>query len=407
VVFAFALVLPLQAQRSPEAISAEIEPILRDLSRISGMPYQTSVPFETLSKDQLRKYLQERIRTTVKPEQLRAEQLTLKKFGLVPQDFDLEKTTIDLMTEQAAAFYDDERRKMFLIEGAPSLMEQVALVHELAHALADQHYSLGKFVDREKQSDDAQMARMAVVEGQAMWLMLEYSMQKVGQSLLRNTGLLDMMAKQAESSQGQYPVFDKAPLYLRETLLFPYSAGLKFQQQLIQRSGQAGFREVFRQPPASTQQVLHVEQYLAKTKPSSPALPAFSSSGYKEVTAGTMGELDHYILLKQYSKETDPSQLAAHIKGGMFQLLEEKKGDRLVLRYASEWDSPVQAEKFYQQYLNVLKGKWKQYAAEHNEQGRLVGKGDDGYFVLQLSGSTVTSLEGLSAAPAEEKAAIN
>ena len=54
----------------------------------------------------------------MKPAELRTEELTLKKFGFVPQDFDLKKTTIDLLTEQTAAFYDFHRKKLYITEWA-------------------------------------------------------------------------------------------------------------------------------------------------------------------------------------------------------------------------------------------------------------------------------------------------
>lgn len=401
---AFSLALiPLQAQTASDSISSQIQPILGELSKISGFTIKRAVPYETFSKDQLRKYLEERVKTTTTPEKLRAEEVTLKKFGLVPPDFNLEGATVDLMTEQAAAFYDDEKRKMFLVEGAPSMMEQIALVHELAHALADQHFSLGKYVERDKPSDDAQMARMAVVEGQAMWLMMEYTMQKMGQSLLKSRGLLDMVSKSADMSGGQFPVFDKAPLYLRETLLFPYTAGLKFQQEILLKSGTAGFQDVFRQPPQSTQQVMHFQAYVAKVKPTTPALPQFSKSGYKQLTEGSVGELDHYIFLKQYAKSVDPSEFASHLRGSQFQIVENKKANRIVLRYASEWDGPESAAHYFEQYQNILKGKWKEYAPAPGTETRLSGRGDDGYFLLQRSGAIVTSLEGMAEDPAEQQ----
>lgn len=381
------------------AIFVEIDPIMKELSTISGFQVKQKVPYDTLNRQQLQAYLEERVKQTNKPEQVRAEELTLKKFGFVPADFNLERATIELITEQAAAFYDDERRKMYMIQGAASMMEKMALVHELAHALADQHYPLGKFVRREGKSDDAQLARMAVVEGQAMWLMLEYTMAQVGQSLRKNPGFLSMMSQATDMTAGQYPVFDKAPLYLRETLLFPYTAGVKFQQELLTRNGSAAFQQVFEQPPASSQQVMHIEQYLAHAKPTSPALPAFSTSGYKSLGDGPIGEFDHFVLLKQYAKEIDPSALAAHWKGGQFQLWEAKTGGRTVLRYASEWDSAEQAKTYFQQYQKALQGKWKRYKLTDEQSDRLVGEGDDGYFVLQVKGGVVTSLEGLASPP--------
>ena len=78
------------------------------------------------------------------------------------------------MSEQAAAFYDFRKKKLFMIDAGEDLLQHSALVHELAHALADQHFHLEKFIDHGSKNDDTSLARLAVMEGQATWLMSEY-----------------------------------------------------------------------------------------------------------------------------------------------------------------------------------------------------------------------------------------
>ncbi len=51
-----------------------------------------------------------------------------------------------------------------------------------------------------------------------------------------------MMAKMSDSSGGQYPVFENEPLYLRATLVFPYTKGMLFQNAVTQRDGEECFR---------------------------------------------------------------------------------------------------------------------------------------------------------------------
>jgi hypothetical protein len=89
----------------------EIGGILRDLRDITGFKIHRSVPAEIISRDKVKAFLEKRMKETATPEEVRVEELTLKKFGLVPQDFDLAKNTVDLLTEQAAAFYDFNRKK--------------------------------------------------------------------------------------------------------------------------------------------------------------------------------------------------------------------------------------------------------------------------------------------------------
>src|SRR3954470_10064620 len=103
-------------------------------------------------------------------------------------------------------------------------MQDAALEHELAHALADQHFHLERFIKKGGASDDSALARMAVMEGQATWLMTEALARRANQSVVDNPSLLDAMSGGAEGSS-QFPVFNSVPLYLRETLVFPYTEG--------------------------------------------------------------------------------------------------------------------------------------------------------------------------------------
>src|SRR5262249_33735419 len=159
-------------------------------------------------------------------------------------------------------------------------------------------FNLAKFIRQGRKNDDGSTARLAVMEGQATWLMSEFLARQGGQTLKDSPALVAMMSNLSESS-GQYPVFESSPLDLRATLAFPYTKGMLFQNAVFQRDGQYSFAEVFRRPPVSTQQVLHPDKYFADVKPTQPTLPdAHLPRGYKGLVEGTLGELEHSILLE-------------------------------------------------------------------------------------------------------------
>jgi hypothetical protein len=183
---------------------------------------------------------------------------------------------------------------------------------------------------------------------------------------------------------------------MRETMLFPYTYGMLFQHMVVEKLGQEGFREVFRRPPSTAQQVLHPEKYFARQEPTSPVAPKPPHAReYKQLTGGTLGEFDHRILLRQFGMAKEAPEVAAHWRGAVYALFERKDRAGTVLSYASDWDSPEAAKDFFASYRRVLKGKWKTMDATTDKPGRLAGRGDDGYFVIRLSDSRVTSVEGL------------
>jgi hypothetical protein len=378
---------------------ADVPAMTGDLTAITGMKLRHPVPCAFITRDQVNQFLKGRVKEVASPEEIRAEELTLKKFGLVPPDFDLAKSTVDLLTEQAAAFYDYNRKKLFITESGDGESQQPVLAHELAHALADQNFNLAKFIKQGRKSDDGSTARLAVMEGQATWIMSEFLARKAGETLKTSPALVTQMSTMSDGGAGQYPVYDQSPLYLRRTLIFPYTKGMLFQNAIVQRYGQEGFAEVFRNPPVSTQQILHPDDYFAGTKPADPPLPdARLPRGYKALIGGTMGELDISVLLEQYCGKDRAREISSHWRGFNFELRENKKAGRVVLLYGSQWDSEAAARAYFTAYREVLRKKWKSFSVASETADRVSGAGDDGRFELRLGGAAVTSVEGLDPA---------
>lgn len=349
-----------------------------------------------MSKGQLRRFLNKRIKRTLKPDEIYADELALKMFGLVPQEFNLRKSTVDLLTEQAAAFYDYDEKKLFLLDDSSFTSETTTLAHELSHALADQHFDLGKFMEDSPSSDDENLAHTAVVEGQASWLMLAYDLKQNGDPQAPTPDMLRSVADSSAESMAEYPVLKGSPLYVQQSLLFPYTAGILFFDAVYKKMGQAAFAEVFAHAPVDSAQVLHPERYFAHEKPATPDLPNLPFvSGSKEITEGSVGEFDHQMMLRQYIGEEKASALSPHVRGGQFKILGVGKEARPLLEYVSEWDSEEQSANFFSAYKKILQGKWKHCDVSASTETLVAGTGDNGYFVSRRSDNRVSSVEGV------------
>lgn len=386
----------LSAQAPP---ADEIKRVLGLISEITGLEAKRPVPSDSITREGWKQFVENEIRENVKPEEIRGEELALKKFGLLPADFDLRQATIDLLGEQAAAIYDHRKKRMLFVEGGANagLMGDMVLVHECAHALADQHFDLRRFIDKAPKADESQAARLAVVEGQAMWIMLEAQLRRMGSSLSTNGAMLDMFSSSmAGSIKGMFPVFDNAPLYLRQTLMFPYLAGLRFQQKAFERYGKQGFSEVLSRPPSTTREVLHPEVWIAGAQRIQPVLPAGPRlDQYKKITDGSIGELDFQILLTQYASEPEAQTVAPQWRAGSFDLHEHRLEKSTVLRWATVWENEKTARDFLALYRKVLTGKWKTVKFAVDSASALEGTGDDGEFRITVAANRVSGIEGL------------
>jgi hypothetical protein len=379
-----------------KALCGQVPAIAAELTKISGMKLHHPVPCDFITKEEINRFLNQRVKESASPDDVRAEELTLKKFGLVPQDFDLAKNEVDLLTEQAAAFYDYNRKKLFITQSTSTESQEPVLAHELSHALADQNFNLSRYIKQGRKSDDGSTARLAVMEGQATWLMSEYIARQMGQSLEKSPEMARKMAQMGDDGPGQYPVFDNQPLYLRQTLVFPYTFGMMFQDAVVRRDKADAFGEVFRRAPITSQQVMHPDKYFAGTKPTDPKVPEMHlPHGYKGLVGGTLGEMEHSILLEQYAGKDRAAEIAPHWRGCNFELYENKKAGRVVLLYAAEWDSEESARAYFTAYREILRKKWKTMTVASETDTLITGTGDDGRFKLRREGAVITSVEGL------------
>lgn len=383
-------------RETKDPVSNQIDSIVGSLSEITGLPEKHAVPYGRMSKEQLRQFLTKRIKKTLKPQELYADELSLKMFGLVPQDYDLRQATVSLLTEQAAAFYDYDKKKLFLLQGSSSISETTTLAHELSHALADQHFNLERFIQDTPSNDDENLAHTAVVEGQASWLMIAYDLKQAGKPPLPTQQMLNAVADASNESMADYPVLKGSPLYIQQSLLFPYSAGILFFDAVYKRMGKEAFGVVFKNAPTDSAEIIHPERYFAHEKSSKPSLPKLSlRDERKEIAEGSVGEFDLAMMLRQYLNEKESAALSPHLRGGRFKILSVEEKHKPVLEYVSEWDSEERAVNFFTSYQKILQRKWKRCDVSSANDKIFGGRGDNGYFVLSITGRTVMSVEGV------------
>ena len=197
---------------------------------------------------------------------------TYVALGLIPADFDLKKILLDLYAEQVVGYYDPATKALYVITGADPTQLRPVLVHELVHALQDQHVNLDSLIAHER-GNDHQTAAQAAIEGHATMVMVAYMAEEQTHSPVNLQTLPDIgeqMRPTLEAQNSQFPVFQKAPRILRETLVFPYVSGASFVQKLWLRPLRTGFGDPFPAPlgermPESTEQVMHAEsRFLVK-----------------------------------------------------------------------------------------------------------------------------------------------
>ncbi len=298
-----------------DALLAAADEIAHQVSGLRTLNLVKPLQRGVLSRDEIGAKLKERIGKEYTPEEVRTEARVLKRLGLLPPDVDYEKMLLDLLMEQVAGFYDPFAAKLYIADWLPLEMQRPALAHEIEHALQDQHFDLKKFASPIKDDGDRQLAHSALVEGDATAVMLEFQAQSLGLPADQLGELVAQMGKQLlQGTFGQTPQFDKAPPFVKETLMFPYLSGLIFVESIRKSSPWARVDEVFKSPPESTEQVMHPEKYATREHPVKiTPQPVAALGAKKELRRDVFGELVMKIL---FATAPPPPATAVSKKGG-------------------------------------------------------------------------------------------
>ncbi|MGZ3427196.1 MAG: hypothetical protein ACXVCV_11140 [Polyangia bacterium] len=307
---------PKVAPKAPkDALLAAADEIARQVAGLRSLTLKAPLQRGVLTRDEIGAKLKDRIGKEYTPDEVRQEARVLKRLGLLPTDVDYEKLLLDLLMEQVAGFYDPFAGKLYIADWLPLEMQRPALAHEIEHALQDQHFDLKKFATPIKDDGDRQLGHSALVEGDATAVMLEFQAQSMGLPPDQLGELIAQMGKQLLSgSFGNTPQFDKAPPFVKETLMFPYLTGLLFVESVRRSSPWPKVDDIFKSPPESTEQVMHPEKYANKEHPTriTPA-PIAALGARKEVRRDVFGELVMKIL---FATAPPPPATAVSKKGG-------------------------------------------------------------------------------------------
>src|SRR5262249_5758295 len=158
-------------------------------------------------------------------------------------------------------------------------------------------------------------------------------------------------------------VYARAPLILRQQLVFPYVHGLAFIKEALAHGGWEGLDSVYRHPPVSTAQIMHPEKYFtaAPEMPRAVALElaeAAHGSAWKKLKRDVLGEFLLSVVLQQFLSEDEARQSAVGWRGDRYELFEHHDTGRLLLVCLTAWDTPQSATTFFQSYTKLLALKY-------------------------------------------------
>jgi hypothetical protein len=338
--------------------AAAADQVLGQMSEITGLKLRTPLKKSLRSRDQIRAYVIKEMNEDKDAAERYAGQRSAEAFGLLPKGFDLDAFMVDLLTEQIAGLYDPKAHEFYVADWIPIADQKMVMAHELTHALEDQHFQIEPWVKAARPNDDAELAREAVLEGSAMAAMVDYLLQGTGRSL---QDLPDIDPSMLIGDMESTPMLQKAPMFLKDALIFPYLDGLNFSAAILKPGGWSQLPGVFAKPPVSTQQILHPDLYRSDKAASVVSLPSMDKAigpDWNKLEDNIMGEFGWKEVLKQFLGEAKAASVSTAWDGDRYQVYEQKQTKRLILIARVQLVTGEQRKQFFATYSMALDKKY-------------------------------------------------
>jgi len=412
--------LTAEEQASLEARVAKIE---EQVAEIRGLPFKEAIGVEHQSLDDFAAYLDAELGRQIPEEKNAIYGLVVQKLGLYrgPVLTDLRGTAKRMMTSQAAAYYDPNTKKFYvLMTKMTGVMGETVFAHELYHGFQDQQFGLNEYYMEQlsEMNEDEAMARQAVVEGEATLMMTFWMMETMGNGAI-DPSLVEMTIKKqaavdSDSIRGMLKAgmlnseamgdvaesaraMEELPRFMIETLVGAYMKGMGFVYEVYKVGGWDEIAKLYGdRPPASTEQILHPEKWLENERPNKIEWPELEKEsvfeGWEVLDANTLGEIQMRIIFEEYGMKNRAKAVAEGWNGDRYAVLRKKGGDDLALLLYTSWDSEGDVLQFESAYQELLT---KKYEGE-DVQARVIVRDTDAFVIEAPSGMDAEALDAIA-----------
>ncbi len=386
----YALLCPHSTWSQSNDVSLKIDQIQLALEALRGKPFKHKVKFAQQSTQEFGEYIDKSLTRQLPESLLKNYGKIINKLGLYrgPEITDFKALAKQVMQSQAAAYYDPETETFYVVMHAlDGPMLDAVYAHELYHGFQDQYFDLENYILATAASgtlnDDQILARQAVVEGEATFLMTLWTMKNMlgtvpAPGILRLTiqmqsqiGVQQMLQmvdqEQGKAAQMQSEDMAKAvesmreiPAFMLESMIGAYMKGMAFVFE-VQQHGWEKVAELYSRPPTSTEQILHPEKWLREEKPLSYVWPEMKVSLHPDwdlLESNTIGELQWRIIFTEHGLDSLSIETAAGWGGDSFAVYENTHNGKLLLLLLTDWDSVEDAVEFEQNYRELLTIKY-------------------------------------------------
>jgi hypothetical protein len=334
--------------RSLEQVTRRVAEIARGVEQARELEFERLPRVRIVSAADARRAGLAELDRSVPVRLQRIEERLLAMLGLLPPDARLREIVGRALTSEVAGYYIPRSDTLALVRGGgvEGFLAEVALAHELGHALEDQHFGIEPHGSSGFLRDRAG-AESALHEGSATLTMVDYVVVSQGAGQVDPEEVRGRVLSQLEGIA--LPESSGLPRYVRESLVFPYVAGARFVDRIQREAGWAAVDRAFgRDAPVSTEQIMHPRKYERDERPVRVPLEGVRAelpAGARRLARGDIGEFDTAQVLYEANGRARSDEAAAGWGGSTFELWRLPDGGH-VLAVVWAWDSARDAREF-------------------------------------------------------------
>jgi hypothetical protein len=289
------------------------------------------------------------------------EELAFRAVGLIPDDFNYGKRLVDFLVSQIGGYYDPKEKRFVMAAWLPGSIQHGVAVHELTHALQDQHFGLRKLLNPKAGTTDSDLAISALIEGDASAVMFDEQSRRASNIKLQEMPSVDSLLLFQVLGLNFGAEGGEVPDALKGILIFPYTSGLRFVHALLLKGGYAEINKAYASPPKTSREILHPDEFLAASfTPSIPEpseLPSYSQENKPEYL-DTLGEFAISGILSAVPSSKPNAALAAKgWVGDRLAVFPSREGVRGV-SWVTRWESERDAQEFLDTYTAFLESRY-------------------------------------------------
>jgi hypothetical protein len=270
----------------------------------------------------------------------------LRALGLASGDVDLFDSMNELSDSGTLAFYDSGLESTSVRGTELDAATRVSVVHELTHALQDQHFDLDEMADEAGDAGGTTNdALLGLVEGDAIRIEDAY----VGS--LSETELDAYFQQNDDVVAAGEEQLAEVPAVLQAFQATPYALGPALLHLLAEDGGNRAVNEAFRDPPTTGEHLLEPLSYLDRDRPADVDPPSLPDDVDAPIDEGDMSAVDLYLILGTRIDPFEALSAADGWGGSPFVAYEEGGSDgRTCVRIRAVGDTAEDSGQLYDSF---------------------------------------------------------